>query len=124
MLESMAGDVVGIIRSVFFSGDWIDILIAVGAVVAAATIMQRGTQIGSMTLLALVLFMGACFMRGVISRAGGGESADPAGATMGQIERSWGQFMAMPAGVLLAYFLAFMVAILAAFSLKLVIARR
>lgn len=122
-MEAIINDVVGILRGTFLSGDWIDILIAVIAVGAAAIMMRRSSQIGSMTLLALVLFMGGCFLRGVIARAGGG-AVDPTGATMGQVEASWTRFMAMPAGALLAYFLAFMVAILAVFCVKILLARR
>ncbi|MEZ5896664.1 MAG: hypothetical protein R3C51_09700 [Parvularculaceae bacterium] len=122
MLETLLNDVIGVFRSTFMSGDWVGLGIAAGSVIVASLIMQRGTQVASMTLLALVLFALGGFVRGVIGGAQT-EGADPAGAAAGQFDASLSQFSSMQAGSLLAYFLAFMVLILVIFLVKSVLNR-
>jgi len=122
LLETVINDVAGIFRATFLSGDWIALLIAFGSVLVASIVMQRGTQIGSMTLLALVLFALGGFLRGYF------RGAPPAEATYGdravnQLELSWTQFMNLQAGTLLAYFIAFMFLIFVLYGLRSVIGR-
>lgn len=122
MLESIINDVSGTIRGTFFSGDWVALVIAFGSVAIAALMMKRGTQIGSMTLLALVLFAVGGFLRGFF------RGADPAagaegGRAVSQLEGSLGAFMSMSAGQLLAYFIAFMVLIFIIFGARSVLNR-
>ncbi|MBI1391870.1 MAG: hypothetical protein GC152_03925 [Alphaproteobacteria bacterium] len=121
MLQTILNDVFGIIRGVFLHGDVISLAIAFGSVVIAALIMQRASQIGAMTLLALFLFVIGSFLRAVV---GGGpaemSTADVAGA---QLNASWSQFMNLQASSLLAYFIAFMVLILVFFAAKSVVSR-
>ena len=64
MLETVINDVAGIFRSTFLNGDMIALTIAFGSVVVASLVMRRGTQIGSMTLLALILFAIGGYLRG------------------------------------------------------------
>lgn len=122
MLNAIISDVVGIFRSTFMGGDMIGLAIAAGSVIVAAMVMQRGTQIGSMTLLSLVLFALGGFVRGVMrgqaSSDGGSVAAQTGDRALGQMNASWAQFSDMQAGTLLAYFLAFMVLILVVFGVK------
>ncbi len=123
MLETILNDVLHILRSTFLSGDWIALLIAFGSVAVAALMMRRGTQIGSMTLLALGLFALGGYLRGVF--AAGAEGASVTGGRLaGQLQASWGVFMNMTAATLLAYFLAFMVLIFVIFGARSVFSRR
>ncbi|MEO1252003.1 MAG: hypothetical protein AAFW81_06640 [Pseudomonadota bacterium] len=116
MLETILSDVIAIFRATFLGGDWIGLAIAFGSVLIAALLMRRGTQIGSMTLLALVLFALGGFARGVF---GGPEPAAVTGDRLaGQMQASWSVFMGLTAATLLAYFLAFMVLIILIFGLR------
>ena len=121
MLEIIVNDVLSIFRATFLNGDWLALAIAFGSVAVAAILMRRGTQIGSMTLLSLIVFALGCYLRGIFS------SATPAtvdgGQVVNQLEANWAQFMNMQAGTLLAYFLTFMLAIFLLFALKTVAAR-
>lgn len=123
MLEMILNDVLSILRSTFLNGDWISLLIAFGSVVVAALAMRRSTQIGSMTLLALTLFVIGGYLRGVFA------GPTPEGGTVtgsrlvNQLEASWGQFMGMTAATLLAYFIAFMLLIIVLFGAKSILGR-
>ncbi len=122
MLETILNDVIGVLRSTFMGGDIINIAIAAGAVVIAAFVMQRGTQIGSMTLLALVLFAFGGFVRGVmrgpVASDGGSVASQTGGRAASQLNSSVGQFYDLSAGGLLAYFIAFMLLIFLVFGVK------
>lgn len=121
MLETIFNDVLATLRGTFLSGDWIALVIAFGSVVVAALMMRRGTQIASMTLLALALFALGGYLRGVFMAA---EGAPSGGRFAGQLQSSWGVFMNMTAANLLSYFLAFMVLIIVLFGAKSVFGRR
>ena len=121
MLETILNDVLHVLRTTFLSGDWIGLLIAFGSVVIAALMMRRGTQIASMTLLALGLFALGGYLRGVF--AAGSDSAVTGGRLAGQLQSSWGVFMNMTAATLLSYFLAFMVLIFVVFGARSVFSR-
>ncbi|MFQ5561953.1 MAG: hypothetical protein ACE5FO_00125 [Parvularculaceae bacterium] len=123
MLETIINDVLSIIRATFLTGDWIGLLIAFGSVLIATVVMRRGTQIGSMTLLALILFAVGGYLRGVFAGP-----TPPGGAISGsrlvsQLEASWASFMTLQASMLLAYFIAFMALILILFGVKAVLGR-
>lgn len=123
MLQSILNDVTGVLSATFLTGDWVALAIASVSVLAAALLMQRGGQITSMTMLALLLFALGGYGRNVLA---GPATAEPGGAVSRlskQLEASLSQFMTMQAGALLAYFLAFMVLILALFGLKSVLSR-
>ncbi|MEX6633020.1 hypothetical protein [Hyphococcus lacteus] len=122
MLETVINDVTGIFRSTFMSGDWIALMIAFGSVLVASIMMRRGTQIGSMTLLALVVFAIGGYLRGYF-RGTPVETATYGDRAVSQLEASWTHFMNLQAGTLLAYFIAFMALILVLFSLRSVISR-
>ena len=121
MLETILNDVLHVLRTTFLSGDWIGLLIAFGSVVVAALMMRRGTQIASMTLLALGLFALGGYLRGVF--AAGSDAAVTGGRLAGQLQSSWGVFMNMTAATLLSYFLAFMVLIFVVFGARSVFSR-
>lgn len=125
MLETIVSDVVYIFRGVFFNGDFVALLIAFGSVLVATLMMQRSTQIGSMTLLGLVLFVVGGYLRGVFRGPLPEETAasTTANRAVNQLEYSWAQFMDLQAGTLLAYFIAFMVLILVLFGIKSILAR-
>ena len=124
MFDTIIGDVQAILQATFLRGDWISLALAFGSVLAAALMMQRGGQIGSMTLLALVIFAVGSFARGFLDASGGEASVSATGQrAANQLEASWGQLMNLQAGTLLAYFLAFMVLIFVIFGLKSVLNR-
>ncbi len=122
MLETIFSDVLATLRSTFLGGDWIALAIAFGSVGVAALMMRRGTQIGSMTLLALVLFAIGGYLRSVFGATEG--TAVTGGRLAGQLQASWGVFMNMTAATLLSYFLAFMVLIVVVFGAKTIFSRR
>ena len=122
MLGTIIGDVTGILRGEFLNGDWVSLAIAFGSVIIAALVMRRATQIGAMTLLALTVFVVAGFARALFARPAV-EGGTTGGSAVGQLERSWSQFMNMQAGTLLAYFICFMVMILVFFAVKSVVQR-
>lgn len=121
MLDMIISDVSAIFSDTFLNGDWVSLAIAFGSVLIAAVVMRRGTQIGSMTLLALALFAVGCFGRGLV--AGSQEVGVTSTQALGQLESNWTQFMSMQAGTLLAYFVTFMLFIFALFALKSVVSR-
>jgi hypothetical protein len=122
MLETILSDMVGVFKSVFLGGDVIGVVIAAGAIAIAAFLMQRGGQIGSMTLLALALFALGGFIRGVMKGPVAGDGASVATETgsraISQINASWQQFYGLEAGQLLAYFILFLVLIFILFGVK------
>lgn len=122
MLETIIDDVAGIFRGTFLNGDMIALVIAFGSVLVASLLMRRGTQIGSMTLLALVLFALGGFLRGYFRGAPAPETTYGDRAVW-QLESSWSHFMNLQAGTLLAYFIAFMFLILILFGVRSVFGR-
>lgn len=124
MLETILNDVIGTMRATFLNGDFIALAIAFGSVAIAAVMMRRGTQIGSMTLLALALFALGGYLRGVFFAPAAEGTAVTGGRLAGQLQSSWGMFMNMTAANLLSYFLAFMVLIFVIFGAKSIFARR
>ncbi len=122
MLEAILNDVIGIFKATFMGGDLIGLTIAAGSIVIAALVMQRGTQIGSMTLLALVLFAFGGFIRGImrgpVASDGGSVASQTGGRAVSQVNASIGQFYELSAGNLLAYFIAFMLLIFLVFGVK------
>lgn len=124
MLAAIVNDVVAIFRSTFLSGDWTSILVAVVSVIIAAIVMRRGTQIGSMTLLALTVFVIGCFIRGYFMSPAPADAAVVDGNRVAnQLEASWLEFSSLQAGSILAYFIAFMVLIFVLFGLKSIFSR-
>jgi len=123
MLEMMANDVLSVMRGTFLNGDWISLLIAFGAVLVSALAMRRGTQIGSMTLLALTLFAVGGYLRGVFAGPTPEGGSVTGGRLVGQLEASWGVFMGLTAATLLAYFIAFMLLILVLFGARSIFGR-
>ena len=123
MLEMMLDDVVAVIRATFLNGDWLSLFIAFGSVAIATLVMRRGTQIGSMTLLALTLFALGGYVRGVLSGPVGENVALTGGRLAGQLEASWVSFMGLTAATLLAYFIAFMLLILLLYAAKSLMSR-
>ena len=121
MLETVINDVTGIFRSTFLNGDMIALVIAFGSVLVASLLMRRGTQIGSMTLLALVLFALGGYLRGYFR--GAARETTYGDRAVYQLEASWNYFMNLQAGTLLAYFIAFMFLILVLFGVRAVFSR-
>ena len=121
MLETVINDVAGIFRTTFLNGDMIALAIAFGSVLVASLVMRRGTQIGSMTLLALVLFAIGGFLRGYFR--GAAPQATYGDRAVSQLEASWGHFMSLHAGTLLAYFIAFMFLIILLYGVRTLINR-
>lgn len=122
MFEAIVSDVFRVMRGTFFSGDLISISIALGSVFVAALLMKRAGQGASMTLLALALFAAAGLVRGLF-RAPAQEAGLSGGRVAGQLEQGWASFAALSAGTLLAYFLAFLLVILAIFAVRILIDR-
>lgn len=122
MLETIINQAVDIFKATFLTGDWISLAIAFGSVLIASLLMRRGGQIGSMTLLALVLFAAGGYLRGYF-RSAPAEGVSEGDRAVAQLERSWDAFMAMSAGSLLAYFVAFMALIFVLFGLRAIMGR-
>lgn len=119
MVEGVFNDLVGAFRSIFLSGDTIGLVIALGAVVVCSFLMKRGSQIGSMTLLALVLFAFGGFVRAVMRSPSGGDGVAGLGSRAArQVQASIDQFMSMTAGSLLVYFILFMLLIFIVFGVR------
>lgn len=123
MLETILNDVLAVLRSTFLGGDWVSLAIAFGSVLIAAIVMRRGTQIGSMTLLALTLFAVGGYIRGIIGGPAPASEEVSGGVLVNQLEVSWASFMGLTAATLLAYFIAFMILIFAIFGAKTVFNR-
>ena len=121
MLATIINQAVDIFRGTFLAGDWTGLVIAFGSVLVASLLMRRGGQIGSMTLLALALFAIGGYLRGYFRWSP--EGVSEGGRAVAQLERSWGAFMSLSAGSLLAYFVAFMVLIFILFGVRSVIKR-
>ncbi|PQA87930.1 hypothetical protein CW354_06190 [Marinicaulis flavus] len=119
----MIDDVTGIFETTFLNGDMIALVIAFGSVLVASLLMRRGTQIGSMTLLALVLFAIGGYLRGYFRGGAPAETTTYGDRAVNQLEASWGYFMDLQAGTLLAYFIAFMFLILVLFGVRAVFSR-
>ncbi len=117
MLSDILADVKGAISATFLTNDMIGLLIAFGAVLIASLLMRRGGQIGSMTLLALVLFALGGVLRNFF-KAAPAEGQTQSGRAASQVQYAWDQFMGLPASQLLAYFVAFMILILILFGLR------
>ena len=116
MLETIVQDVTNIMKATFMNGDYLALVIAFGAVVVASLLMRKGTQIGAMTLLALVLFAVGGYLRGFFR--GPAPAGEEGSRAVGQLKTSWSSLMNMEAGTLLAYFLAFMVLILVLYGAR------
>lgn len=122
MFEMILNDMLGVLRATFLGGDWMSLAIAFGSVLIAVLVMRRGTQIGSMTLLALVLFALGGYLRDVF--AGPTATGSVTGGRLAtEFNSSLNIFMGMTASSLLAYFLAFMLLILVLFGVRALIAR-
>lgn len=114
-------DTIAIVQSTFMSGDLTALGVAVVSVLIAVGVMQRGTQIGSITILALLIFAVGCIARGfyLASQATAGTAPD----IVGRLEASYLEFANLQAGTLLAYFLGFMAILLVLFALKSLVTR-
>lgn len=121
MLQTLMEDTINIAQNTFMTGDLTALGVAIISVLIAAGIMQRGTQIGSATLLALLIFAAGCIGRGfyLASQATNGASTD----IVGRLESSYLEFANLQAGTLLAFFLAFMAVLLVLFLLKSLVTR-
>ena len=116
MLADIFNDIVHAFRSSFFSSDWRTVAVAFGAAVLCSFLMSRRGQIGSVTLLALLLFALGGIARGLFmgrpQGVGFGEQA------VALLKDGVARLMDMQAGLLIAYFIAFMAVILVAFGLR------
>lgn len=122
MISTILSDVQKTIQATFLGGDLIGLLIAFGAVLIASLMMRRSGQIGSMTLLALVLFAIGGVLRNFF-KAAPAEGQTQGGRAASQVQVAWDQFMGLPASQLLAYFIAFMLLILVLFGIRSVLSR-
>ena len=120
MFTTIINDMMGIVQAEFLNGDWVSMAIAFGSVLIAALFLNRASQVGGMTLFALVLFAIGGMVRAFLTKPAADAAASEGGA-LGHFERGWAQFMDMPAGVLFAYFICFMVLILVFYVIKSVI---
>ena len=116
MIEAIFNDVVHAFRASFLSSDWRTIAIALGAAVIASFLMNRRGQIGSVTLLGLLLFAAGGILRGLFTPRGEGVSFGERAIAL--VQGGMAQLLEMQAGLLIAYFIAFMVVILAMFGLR------
>jgi len=123
MLADLLNEMLSVLRATFLHGDWISLLIAFGSVVVAALVMRRGTQIGSMTLMALTLFAIGGYLRNLFAGPTPEGGSVTGGRMVSEFNNSLGLFMDMTAANLLAYFLAFMLLIFVLFGVRTVFSR-
>ena len=123
MIDTILNDVVSVLQATFLHGDWRSLAVAFGSVVIAALLMRRGTQIFSMTIIALILFAIGGYLLGVLSPSAPADPAATSSRFVGQLESSWAMFMQTTAANLLAYFIAFMALIIVLFGVKSVLSR-
>lgn len=121
MLETLIDAVVGALRATFLTADRVTLVIALAAILVAVSAMKRSTQIGSVTLLALLLYVVGKYAYGVIARAPA--DGDAVALTAGSrarmlVSQGWADLNAMSAITALAYFLAFMLVIWIVFALR------
>lgn len=116
MIEAFFNDIESAFRSSFFSNDWRTIAIALAAAAVAGLIMSRRGQMASVTLLALFLFAAGGFLRNLLAPRGEGVSLFDRAGTL--VEAGVMQILDMQAGLLIGYFIAFSVVVLAVFGLK------
>jgi len=116
VIEAFFNDIESAFRSSFFSNDWRTIAIALAAAAVAGLIMSRRGQMASVTLLALFLFAAGGFLRNLLAPRGEGVSLFDRAGTL--VEAGVMQILDMQAGLLIGYFIAFAVVVLAVFGLK------
>jgi len=116
MIEAIFNDIESAFRSSFFSNDWRTIAIALGAAAIAGLIMSRRGQLAQVTLLALLLFAAGGLLRNLLAPRGEGVSLFDRAGTL--LEAGVMQILNMQTGLLVGYFIAFAVVVLAAFGLK------
>ncbi|MEL7028561.1 MAG: hypothetical protein AAGL49_04970 [Pseudomonadota bacterium] len=116
MIENIITDIVGIVTTVFMSGDWISTALAFAVAIGAAFTMNRFGQIWGVSLGALVLFGLLSLVLAIV--LGGGEMP-----VTSRLESGWNQFMGMTAGGLLGYLIAFLIVIGASFAVRSAIKR-
>ncbi|MDE3114195.1 MAG: hypothetical protein KGL26_01220 [Pseudomonadota bacterium] len=100
--------------AIFTAGDWISVAILVGIALAAGFVMQGFESIITTTVVALVLFGIAGYVRAV---AVGGQNA----AAFAQTE--WHNFLALTMQTLLVYAIAFAVIIAVVHSVRAMVLR-
>ena len=118
-MTELLSEISGAIRSIFLSGNHVSLLIAFGAVLIAAFAMRRSTQIGAMTLFALVLFAVGTFFVGLVGGAPKGTTVQQwGGRFVAELNAGIATLMDMRAGALIAVFAAFMVVLFVVFLVR------
>ncbi|MBY0423933.1 MAG: hypothetical protein K2Q06_16640 [Parvularculaceae bacterium] len=118
-MHELLSEISAAIRSIFLSGNQVNLLIAFGAVAIAAFAMRRSSQIGAMTLFALALFAVGIFATGLVGGAPKGTTASQwAQRFTAELNAGVAQIMDMRAGALIAIFVAFMVVLFIVFLIR------
>lgn len=123
MLETMIDAIAGALRATFLAGDRISLVIALAAILVAVSAMKRTTQIGSVTLFALLLYVVGKYVYGVFVKAPAAVDGDVVVLTPGSraatlVSQGWSDLASMSAITALAYFFAFMMVIWIIFALR------
>lgn len=118
-MHDFLSEISGAIRSIFFGGNHVTLIVAFGAVLIAAFAMRRSSQIGAMTLFALVLFAVGTFATGLVGGAPKGSTAPQWGQRFAaELNAGIERVMDMRAGALIAIFVAFMVVVFVVFLIR------
>lgn len=118
-MQELLGEISGAIRAIFFSGNHLSLVIALGAVLIAAFAMRRSSQIGAMTLFALALFALGTFFVGLVGGAPKGTTlAQWGGRFVSELNSGVARLMDMRAGALIAVFGAFMIVLFVVFLVR------
>ena len=121
MLETMIDAIVSAWRATFLGGDRVSLVIAMVAILVAVSAMKRSTQIGSVTILALLLYVAGKYAYAVFARApvvDDDAPLSPGARAASLVNQGWADLSAMSATTALAYFLAFMLVIWIVFALR------
>ena len=119
MFEALLSDTLDLVNATFLKGDAVSMGIAFGSVLIAAALMKRGSQLSSMTFLALSLFAAGGYLRSVFS----GTRRITADRLIDRLEDSLEQFLDLTTATSLSYFLGFMGLILLFYVAKSLFAR-
>ena len=118
-MQDLLNEITSALRAVFLGGDHVSLVIALAAVLIAAFAMRRSTQIGAMTLFALLLFAGGTFFAGLVTGAPKGATLSQWGARfVAELNGGLDRILDMRAGALIALFAAFMIVLFLAFLIR------
>ncbi|MFQ5561954.1 MAG: hypothetical protein ACE5FO_00130 [Parvularculaceae bacterium] len=110
-MDVIFSDLVGVARSVFLGGDWINLAMVIVAALIGALMMRSLGQLFGVSVAAMIIFALAQLIYG------GATSATPTDPQiwLGQLESGWASMMETSGRILVGYFVVFAVAVMVLF---------